>query len=131
MALMDIPDLVPTIQSVARTVRPSGWFICAVLHQCYNTPRSDEMPSEQGWLRLVGSYFTESHWRSEKRTGPPGKVGAYHRTLSTYFNALLTAGFQLERMSEPQASGSRAAARPIWTEVPAINSHHDGDETEQ
>jgi ubiquinone/menaquinone biosynthesis C-methylase UbiE len=120
LALMDIPDLIPAIQSVARTLRPGGWFIFAVLHPCYNTPRSDEMPSPLGWTRVVGSYFTESHWISDKRTGPPGKVGAYHRTLSTYFNALLEAGFQLEQINEPQASGARVATRPIWTEVPAV-----------
>jgi 2-polyprenyl-3-methyl-5-hydroxy-6-metoxy-1,4-benzoquinol methylase len=120
LALMDIPDLFPTIQSVARTLRPGGWFIFAILHPCYNTPRSDEMSSPLGWMRVVGSYFTESHWRSENRTGPPGKVGALHRTLSTYFNTAIEAGFQLEHVSEPQASGDRAAARPIWTEVPAV-----------
>jgi ubiquinone/menaquinone biosynthesis C-methylase UbiE len=37
LALMDIPDLVPTIHGVARTLRPGGWFIFAVLHPCYNT----------------------------------------------------------------------------------------------
>jgi hypothetical protein len=78
------------------------------------------MSSPLGWTRLVGNYFREVHWRSETRTGPPGKVGAYHRTLSTYFNTLVEAGFCLEQVSEPQASGSRAAARLILTEVPAV-----------
>ena len=120
LALMDIPQLVPTIHSVARILRPGGWFIFAILHPCYNTPRSDEMPSAQGWARIVGSYFTERHWRSDKRTGPPGKVGAYHRTLSTYVNALLEAGLCLERLCEPRASGHIAERVRGYGEVPAV-----------
>ncbi len=69
-------------------------------------------------MRTIGGYFVESHWQSEKRTGPPGKVGAYHRTLSTYFNTLLAQGFEIEALAEPDAGGRQAQLRPIWTEVP-------------
>jgi ubiquinone/menaquinone biosynthesis C-methylase UbiE len=127
MALMDIPDLVPTLSSVARILRPGGWFVFAILHPCYHTSQSGEIASPEGTVRTIRSYFVEGHWRSDTRTGPPGKVGAYHRTLSTYVNALTDAGLQLVYLSEPQAtpnfngspslSGSR---RPVWSEVPAV-----------
>lgn len=120
MALMDIPDIVPTLHSVARILRPGGWFVFATLHPCFHTPRSGEMNSPDGWVRTVGRYFAEGWWRSDTRTGPPGKVGAYHYTLSTYINALSHAGLTLEQMSEPDATASLAAARPIWAEVPAV-----------
>ena len=119
-ALMDIPDLGPTIRSVARVLRPGGWFIFSVLHPCYHTPRSDELLSPGGWVRLIGGYFREGHWQSERRTGPPGKVGVYHRTLSTYLNTLTASGFILEQVSEPPATPKLAASRPIWAEVPAV-----------
>ena len=120
MALMDIPDVAPTLDTVARILRPGGWFIFAILHPCYHTSRSGEMASPEGWLRIVGDYFAEGYWRSESRTGPPGKVGAYHRMLSTYMNTLIDAGLTLERMSEPPATAALAEARPIWAEVPAV-----------
>jgi ubiquinone/menaquinone biosynthesis C-methylase UbiE len=120
MALMDIPDLTPTLRSAARILRPDGWFVFAILHPCYNTARSGEMVSPEGWVRTVGSYFTEGYWRSATRTGPPGKVGAHHRTLSTYVNALSDAGLALERLSEPRLTGGHAERRPIWAEVPAV-----------
>jgi ubiquinone/menaquinone biosynthesis C-methylase UbiE len=120
MALMDIPDLVPTLHTVARILRPRGWFVFSILHPCYNTPRSGETASPDGMVRTVAGYFTEGHWQSESRTGPPGKVGAYHRTLSTYLNALTNAGLVLERVSEPRATGSLAERRPVWGEVPAV-----------
>ena len=120
MALMDIPDLAPTLRTVARILRPGGWFVFATLHPCYHTPRSGEMASPEGWVRMVGSYFTDDYWRSDIRIGPPGKVGAYHSTLSTYLNALIDAGLMLERVSEPRATARLAEARPIWAEVPAV-----------
>jgi hypothetical protein len=69
-------------------------------------------------VRTIGGYFVEGYWQSDKRTRPPGKVGAYHRTLSTYFNTLLAEGFELEAVAEPVAGGRQAELRPIWTEVP-------------
>jgi 2-polyprenyl-3-methyl-5-hydroxy-6-metoxy-1,4-benzoquinol methylase len=37
MALMDIPDLAPTLRSVVRLLRPRGWFVFSILHPCYHT----------------------------------------------------------------------------------------------
>jgi SAM-dependent methyltransferase len=119
MALMDIPDLTPTLQSVARILRPGGWFVFAILHPCYHTARSGELTLPDGLVRTIGAYFQEGHWRSASRPGPPGKVGAYHRTLSTYVAALAGAGLILERLAEPPATGAAAERRPIWAEVPA------------
>jgi ubiquinone/menaquinone biosynthesis C-methylase UbiE len=119
MALMDIQDLEPTLRSVVRILRPDGWFVFAILHPCTNTPQSGETHSPEGWIRTISGYFEEGFWRSDARTGPPGKVGAYHRTLGTYINALSDAGLTLECVSEPRLVGSHAERRPIWNEVPA------------
>jgi ubiquinone/menaquinone biosynthesis C-methylase UbiE len=32
MALIDIPDLAPTLHTVARILRSGGWFVFATLH---------------------------------------------------------------------------------------------------
>jgi ubiquinone/menaquinone biosynthesis C-methylase UbiE len=120
MALMDIPDLAPTLHTVARVLRPRGWFVFSILHPCYNTARSGETPTPEGAVRFVAGYFAEGHWRSDTRTGPPGKVGAYHRTLSTYLNTLTDAGLRLERAAEVRATGSLAETWPGWAEVPAV-----------
>ena len=120
MALMDIPDLAPTLHSAARILRPGGWFVFSIIHPCYNPPPSGELATPQGWVRTVRRYWDEGYWRSDTRTGPPGKVGSYHRTLSTYVNSLTSAGLVLERLSEPRATGRSAEARPVWAEVPAL-----------
>ena len=89
MALMDMPDLGAVFASVSRILRPGGWFVFSITHPCFQTP--------PGW-----SYFTEGLWRSDNPNGVRGKVGAYHRTLSAYLNALAVEGFCLERLIEPQ-----------------------------
>ncbi|HZP80175.1 MAG TPA: class I SAM-dependent methyltransferase [Chthonomonadaceae bacterium] len=120
LALMDIPDLPPTLRTVARILRPGGRFVFSILHPCYNTPLSGEIETPEGIQRTVARYFAEGYWRSDSRTGPPGKVGAYHRTLSAYVNTLTDAGLILERLSEVQATGDFAARRPVWAEAPAV-----------
>lgn len=127
LALMDIPDLTPTLQSVARILRPGGWFVFSILHPCFHTSQSGEMETPEGAVRTIGRYFREGYWRSDSRHGPPGKVGAYHRTLSTYVNTLTDAGLQLVRLSEPGGTAAIADSpylarlnRPVWDEVPAV-----------
>lgn len=115
MALMDIPDLGATISSVRRILRPGGWFVFSTLHPCFNAPISSEHEGTDGRAhRLVTDYFTEGHWQSDQRLGPPGKVGAYHRTLTTYVNTLLNNRFRIEQVDEvPGRVG-------CWLEVPAV-----------
>jgi 2-polyprenyl-3-methyl-5-hydroxy-6-metoxy-1,4-benzoquinol methylase len=120
MALMDISELAPTLHAAARVLRPCGWFIFSIIHPCFNSAPSGEMATPAGWVRTVHGYWNEGYWRSDARTGPPGKVGSYHRTLSTYVNALADAGLMLEYLHEPRATGSFAERRPIWAEVPAF-----------
>ena len=37
--------------------------------------------------------------------GVRGRMGSYHRMLSTYVNELIASGFAIERMEEPLAGG--------------------------
>jgi ubiquinone/menaquinone biosynthesis C-methylase UbiE len=127
MALMDIADLTPTFASVARILRPAGWFVFSILHPCFHTSQSGEIETTEGAARTIRRYFVEGYWRSETRPGPPGRIGAYHRTLSTYINALGDAGLHLERVCEPQGVPDAAdspslsgVTRPVWREVPAV-----------
>jgi len=118
MALMDIPDVEPALHTVSQILRPGGWFVFSIIHPCYNAAPSGELMTPRGIVRTVAGYFTEGYWRSDIRPGPPGKVGAYHRMLSTYVNALFAVDLTIEQMAEPPLTGRHAERRPVWTEVP-------------
>lgn len=107
MALMDIPDIEAAFGAVARVIKPQGRFVMALLHPCFETPfkvpfQPLETDEEGNFAHLrVQRYFDEGHWESGG-LGVRGRVGAYHRTLSTIVNGLTPAGFQITRLEEPQ-----------------------------
>jgi ubiquinone/menaquinone biosynthesis C-methylase UbiE len=103
LALMDIPDLASAFRMVARVLCPMGWFVFSITHPCFQIPPSGS-PDENETASETGGYFREGFWRSGYPHGVRGKVGAYHRTLSGYLNALSDASFVLERLVEPRGA---------------------------
>ena len=97
MALMDIDDLDGTLATMRAVLLPGGWFNLSLLHPCY--PGEQDTGALSSWPPGAG-YGTEGWWTTGS-TGVRGHVGAIHRKLSTYLNAVLTAGLELTRFSEP------------------------------
>lgn len=120
MSLMDIPDLVSTFRAVARVLSPGGWFVFSVVHPICQTPGSP------WWVRegdtIVGvqvrEYFAEGYWRRGNPEGIRGRLGACHRTLSTYVNELSAAGLPIEHLLEPKATGHYADIAPVHKDIP-------------
>lgn len=119
LALMDIPDLEATLRTVARVLRPGGWFVFSITHPCFPTPslgwthRVDEELAKE-----IPNYFAEGFWRRDNPTGVRGKVGSHHRTMSTYVNTLARSGLSIERFAEPRAEGRLVERVPGYGEVP-------------
>jgi SAM-dependent methyltransferase len=103
LALMDIPDLSAIYASVYRVLRPGGPFIFSLTHPCFQAPHADIHTDSAGnfTARLISRYSSEGFWRSTYAEGIRGKVGANHRTLSTYVNTLIATGFHLSKLIEP------------------------------
>lgn len=121
LALMDMANLAATCQAVWRVLRAPGWFIFSITHPCFEAPHSTWTRSADGTTsREVRHYFEEGFWRSENIEGVRGQVGAYHRMLSTYLNRLIQAGFIIERIVEPCATGLAADRVPGYAIVPAF-----------
>lgn len=138
MALINIPDLQATFQSVRRILQPGGWFIFAIPHPCFETPHAQWVPlpdPEHALGRIVTGYFDERAWFSSNPEGVRSRVADHHRMLSTYLNTLSAAGFVLERALEPGPSVRQAERVPGNREVPTlllIRAHLSGDrQTEQ
>lgn len=121
MALIDMPDLPAVLRTTARILTPTGWFVFVITHPCFQTPDSRWTGQAGGTVRReVRGYFREGFWTSDNRHGVRGQVGSYHRTLSTYFNALTEAGFVVTRMLEPQADDETSGRVPGFREAPAV-----------
>ena len=101
MSLMDIDDLTGTLSTVRSVLRPGGWFVASIVHPCF--PGAGE--GRSSWPPEDG-YEHEGWWTSPEHSadGVRVRVGATHRKLSTFLNALLDAGFTAERFAEPPAA---------------------------
>lgn len=120
VALMDIPDLAAAFSTMCRLVRTGGWLVFSLTHPCFEAPHAQWVTRDDGGMaRAISSYFREGFWQSEGG-GIRSRVGAYHRTLSTYLNTMLTAGFTLEYLLEPPAMGERARQVVGNREVPSL-----------
>jgi ubiquinone/menaquinone biosynthesis C-methylase UbiE len=116
LALMDIPDLDATLRAIRRVLVPGGVFVTVVAHPCFLAPFASTTADDDGTpVRVVRRYVTEGFWRSPnpdgvRRVGQP-------RTLSTYVNALVDAGFIVEHLAEPRADGGLAQKQPVYREI--------------
>lgn len=95
--LTDIDDLDAALSSVIGALTPHGRFVFSMLHPCF-----------AGGATVSGSWPTACRYLDEGRWVPKGaasslrrQVGATHRTLSSYINALAHVGLRLDGMSEP------------------------------
>jgi SAM-dependent methyltransferase len=95
--LSDIDDLGATLATVARVLPEQGWFVFSIVHPCFPGSGPDAPSS---WP--PGRGYHEEGWWLADNPGFRGKVGANHRTLSTYLNGLLHHGLQIERITEPE-----------------------------
>jgi hypothetical protein len=118
---MDIPDLEATLQAAWRVLRPRGWFVFTITHPCFQAPHSTWVTRADGSTsREIRGYFEQVYWHSKNVAGLRGKVGAYHRTLSTVINTTIRAGFTIEHMAEPRATGCVVDRIPGYAVVPGF-----------
>lgn len=106
--LTDIADLEAVLANVARLLGRGGWFVFSILHPCF--AGTDKV---SGSWPLGSSYNDERWWRAGAEFSIlRQRVGSHHRMISTYVNALLSAGLVVDQMKEPPPADDWAAARP-------------------
>ncbi|WP_168207613.1 class I SAM-dependent methyltransferase [Microlunatus elymi] len=103
MALMDIEDLDAVLGTIAAVVRPGGWVLIALLHPCF--PGRSDTGTLSSWPPDRG--YSWEGWWTTKTDGVRGRVGAYHRRLSTYLNAVIRSGLEVAEFLEPPADVPR------------------------
>lgn len=117
-----IDALDETLGELARVIRPGGRFAWFLNHPLFQTPGSgwvdDHMldPPEQYWR--VGPYLDEGADVEAVERGV--HIRFVHRRLSTYLNALIDAGFVLDRVLEPAPPPGFLALSPEYREARSI-----------
>ncbi len=97
LTLHYLEHLAELFAAVHRALAPGGSFVFSVEHPLYTEPGPDyldEGPRTTDWLA-------------------PGVI-KQHRTLATYLNLLIAAGFAVRRVEEWGPSRAEIAAHPEW-----------------
>ena len=119
MALMNIPDIPAAFRSARRVLRTDGLYVFIITHPCFQTPHAKWIDVEGGrQVRQVSDYVDERFWTASRSDDVRSVQGEYHRTLATYLNSLVDAGFVLDRIVEPRASGRSAEQYPGRAHIP-------------
>ena len=125
MSLMDIPETERVLAEVYRVLKPGGFFQFSITHPCFDTPHRRNLRDEDGhtYAIEVGDYFAGREGEVKewlffaappeiKEETPPFRIPVFMRTLSSWLNRLVEAGFVLERFGEPYPSVEAVRERP-------------------
>ena len=116
MSLMDMAEPDKAIEEAYRVLKPGGFFQFSICHPCTDTPHRKWVDDEDGnhiALEIAG-YFEGCKGRVESWifSQTPTELRAKYKeflmprftqTLSTWFNILIEAGFDIEYVQEPTA----------------------------
>jgi ubiquinone/menaquinone biosynthesis C-methylase UbiE len=96
-----VENLSKTFQEVFRVLRKEGILIFAEVHPIVDRGRVVRYGSRRIWG--ISNYFDRKRrvWRW-KTDGKVAKFHGHHRTIQDYFSLLVTAGFFVEKILEPE-----------------------------
>ncbi len=125
MSLMDMASHDAGVREVYRVLKRGGFFQFSILHPCFCTPRWKWVYDESGMkvAKECGDYFSEQQGVVEewifaaapeelKQRLPKFKVPRFFRTLGSWVNLLIDAGFAVERLQEPHADDEAISRQP-------------------
>ena len=125
MSLMDIPEHALALEEIHRILRRGGFLQFSMTHPCFNPPHRRLLRAADGqaYALEVGRYFERidgslDRWLfsaapEEAKAGlAPFEVPIFHRTLAEWLNAVIQAGFVIERVAEPKADDETARRVP-------------------
>ena len=101
LALHYVADVTPLLRRIADWLTPDGWFVCSVEHPIFTAAGSQDWYYDEAGQILhfpVDHYFFEG---ARTATFLGEQITKYHRTLTSWVDGILQAGFCLQRLIEP------------------------------
>lgn len=132
MALMDMPDIDPLIETLPQMLKPGGRFIFSVMHPCFNSIGANKIIEEEysdGDLVTrraikVSTYITPTTSKGLGVIGQPVPQYYFHRSLSVLLEPCFRSGFVLDGLEEPvfdtQVQGKRSFSWANFKELPPV-----------
>jgi ubiquinone/menaquinone biosynthesis C-methylase UbiE len=123
MSVMDTPDPAMALGEMARVARPGGCVQFSISHPVNTTPLRTWIDDDgvRTWA-AIGDYFVEgpitTSWTFKevpdeiRARHEPFTITAARRTVSSWLNMVIDAGFTIDRVIEPVASAEIAARHP-------------------
>ncbi len=118
LVLLNVECLNESLSEFYRVLRPKGFLVFSIVHPAFNIygpgrwelGEKDEQSGRRiGRFFVVDNYFNEKEfriqWKSRSTKEFPMKFSFFHRTLSTYVNSVVHAGFSLVAVEEPRPLG--------------------------
>jgi SAM-dependent methyltransferase len=122
LSLVDIPDFRGAIRESARVLRPGGRFLIANVSNLYSTVVEPAVDAEGHFLHFAVSDYLRERPLTLEFAGL--RIRNWHRPLSAYMDAYLSAGLTLRRYLEPMPEDSTLRHNPrfeSWFQVPAFD----------
>jgi len=117
LALHYVEDYATAVSHVHDWLNPKGVFLFSVEHPLCTASISFQAGSGMnGATSPTGRWITMGEEGERIQKWFVDGVVKYHRTVSTYINALIEAGFRIERVEEPEATREAIRVRPDLAE---------------
>jgi 2-polyprenyl-3-methyl-5-hydroxy-6-metoxy-1,4-benzoquinol methylase len=121
LVLLNLECLNESLHEFHRLLRPKGFLIFSVVHPAFNVygpghwelgEKDTQSGRRRGKHFVMNEYFLEKEfkvrWKTRIGEGFPQEFSFFHRTIGTYVNTLLQAGFRLTKFEEPQPTKDQA-----------------------
>ena len=132
MALMDMADIGPLLESLPALLKPGGRFVFSVPHPCFNQAQVNMVVEEEDregelitrYYLKVADYIRPTAHKGIGVIGQPAPHYLFHRPISLLFNACFRASFVMDGLEEPVFDAQAEARRPFswanYKEIPPV-----------
>ncbi|MDI7743602.1 class I SAM-dependent methyltransferase [Lysinibacillus fusiformis] len=128
MALMDIAEISPLIQSLHKLLKPSGFFVFSITHPCFQPPGVRKINEEEDVNGVLVSknsiqitkYLTPEPYKAIGIKGQTIPHYMFHRPISYYTSLFFEAGFVLDAVEEPSFQKENDQQKFDWYDIPPV-----------